>query len=255
MQIHGLKSYDQAQLNMENWLLTPLGSTLLRAENAVIEEHLKQCFGVYRVHVGPGAHTSVKTETNMPRSILLSANTMADSHVIMDPHNLPLATNSVHALVIQHAFDIAKDPRDLLREAARVVMPGGRVIICGFNPYSWWGLWRLMRFKKGSPWQFRFLAARRLLDWLSLLNFKMVQFDTRFYRLPINHDKWLQSADRIGTSSKGLAKHLGAVYVMSAVKQETRLRNHKPSWRAKIRRPQVGLAAVEGQPQSRQKNG
>ena len=43
-----------------------------------------------------------------------------------------------------------------------------------------------------------------------------------------------------------LAKHLGAVYVMSAVKQETLLRNHKPSWRAKIRRPQVGLAAVEG---------
>lgn len=100
MQIHGLKSYDQAQLNMEDWLLTPLGNALLNAENAVIEEHLKQCFGVYRVHVGPGAHTSVKTETNMPRSILLSANAMADSHVIMDPHNLPLATNSDRKSVV-----------------------------------------------------------------------------------------------------------------------------------------------------------
>ncbi|MDP6968627.1 MAG: methyltransferase domain-containing protein [Gammaproteobacteria bacterium] len=255
MQIHGLKSYDQAQLNLEDWFLSPLGAALLRAENAVLSEHLKQCFGVYRVHVGPGAYSTAKEVANMPRTILLGAHAGEGTQVIMDPHNLPLANDSVQALIIQHAFDIAKDPHDLLRDAARVVMPGGRMIICGFNPYSCWGLWRMIRLKQGCPWQFRFLAARRLQDWLNLLNFKVVQFDSSFYRLPINNDKWLQSADTIGAHSQRFAKHLGAVYVMSAVKQETRLRNHKPLWRAKIRRSHIGLATLDGHAQSRQNNG
>ena len=255
MQIHGLKSYDQAQFNMEDWFLTPLGAALLQAENQALSEHLKQCFGVYQVHVGPGAYSTIKESANMSRTILLGAYAAEGTQVIMDPHNLPLANESVHALVIQHAFDIANDPHDLLREAARVIMPGGRMIICGFNPYSYWGLWRMMRLKWGCPWQSRFLSSRRLQDWLSLLNFKLVQSDSTFNRLPINSNKWLQSTGKMRGRRRGFDKYLGAVYVMSAVKQETRLRNHKPSWRAKIRRPQIGVATLDGAAHSRQTNG
>ncbi|HCH24982.1 MAG TPA: hypothetical protein DE179_11880 [Oceanospirillaceae bacterium] len=253
MQIRGLKSYDQEQLDFEQWLLSPLGQSLLAAENHEIASHLKHCFGVYRVHVGPGADTSVQLSANMPRTILLGAHAGMDTQVIMDPHNLPLANDSVQALVIQHVFDIAQDPHDMLREAARVVMPGGRMIICGFNPYSSWGMWRAMRMHRGYPWQYRFLSAQRLQDWLSLLNFKVVECGRSFYRLPINNHKWLQRTVKMERFGQGLVKRFGAVYVMSAIKQETRLRNHKPSWRAKIRRPQLGLAKVDGQVRSRQK--
>ena len=253
MQIRGLTSYDQEQLNFEEWLRSPLGQALLESENHELGSHLKQCFGVYRVHVGPGSDCAAQLSANMPRTILLGAHAGMDTQVIMDPHNLPLANNSVQALVIQHVFDIAQDPHDMLREAARVVMPGGRMIICGFNPYSSWGLWRAMRMHRGYPWKNRFLPAQRLQDWLSLLNFKVVECSRSFYRLPINNHKWLQRTVKMERLGQGFAKRFGAVYVMSAVKQETRLRNHKPSWRAKIRRPQLGLAKVDGQVRSRQK--
>ncbi|MDP6190533.1 MAG: hypothetical protein QF872_06970, partial [Gammaproteobacteria bacterium] len=67
MQIHGLKSYDQAQLHLEDWFLTPLGAALLQTENQILSEHLKQCFGVYQVHVGPGAYSTIKESANMSR--------------------------------------------------------------------------------------------------------------------------------------------------------------------------------------------
>ena len=71
--------------------------------------------------------------------------------------------------------------------------------------------------------------------------------------MPINSHKWLRRTGRMDDLGKRFAKPLGAVYVMSAVKKEIRLRNHKPSWRAKIRRPQLGMAKLEGQVRSRQK--
>ncbi|MCP4791346.1 MAG: class I SAM-dependent methyltransferase [Gammaproteobacteria bacterium] len=253
MQTRGLNSYDQEQQKLEQWLRGPLGQILLEVEERALSNHLQHCYGVYRIHVGPGAYSSSVLNANMPRTILLGANASMGTEVIMDPHNLPLANDSVQALVIQHVFDISQDPHDILREAARVVMPGGRMIICGFNPYSSWGLWRSLRWQIGCPWRYRFLSSHRLQDWLSLLNFNVVECSRSFYRLPINSHKWLRRTGRMDDLGKRFAKPLGAVYVMSAVKKEIRLRNHKPSWRAKIRRPQLGMAKLEGQVRSRQK--
>lgn len=264
MKIRGLQSYDQEQLLFEQWLRTELGQALLADENHLLQQHLQQCFGVYRVHVGPGADSSSQLGANMARNILLSSHSGMDTQVIMDPHNLPLGSDSIQALVMQHVFDMAHDPHDLLREAARVVMPGGRMLICGFNPYSSWGCWRNLRLRRGRPWTYRFLSASRLQDWLSLLNFKVNDVSYGFYRWPINNHKWLQRTAKMEAFGARRNWPLGAFYVISAVKQEVRIRNYKPSWRAKIRRPQLGMARLneplraingKGQFKSKQSNG
>jgi ribonuclease HI len=56
---------------------------------------------------------------------------------------LPFAPASLDAVVVHHGFDCTSDPRGAIREIAKAVRPGGRVLICGFNPWSFWGLRRI----------------------------------------------------------------------------------------------------------------
>ena len=79
---------------------------------------------------------------------------------------LPLPNNSLDAMVLHHALEVSADARSGLREAARVLVPGGRLVICGFNPMSLWGLRRLYAQVSddaftGTHW----VTAVRLLDW------------------------------------------------------------------------------------------
>jgi hypothetical protein len=65
----------------------------------------------------------------------------------------------------------------VLREAERVLCAEGCLLICGFNPYSGWGVRRLFsnyfRRPPFPPQTRRLLAERRLRDWVALLDFEV----------------------------------------------------------------------------------
>ena len=47
---------------------------------------------------------------------------------------LPIATNSVEAVLLPHTLEHAARPHELLREVDRVLVGEGNVVICGFSP-------------------------------------------------------------------------------------------------------------------------
>lgn len=57
-----------------------------------------------------------------------------------EPLALPFAPQSLDLLVLPHALEASPDPHAVLREAERVLVPEGRVVIIGFNPLSAWGV-------------------------------------------------------------------------------------------------------------------
>ena len=74
----------------------------------------------------------------------------------------------------------------MLRELYRVVVPNGRVILLGFNPWSPFGARMAMgRWSSGSVWRNHFLSATRMNDWLQLLGFEIESTDYGFHRLPL----------------------------------------------------------------------
>ena len=54
-------------------------------------------------------------------------------------HELPIATQSIDLVVLPHVLEFADEPHQILREVDRVLMPEGRLVIVGFNPWSLWG--------------------------------------------------------------------------------------------------------------------
>lgn len=157
---------------------------------------------------------------------------------------IPLPNNSLDAMVLHHALEVSADPRSGLREAARVLVPGGRLVICAFNPISVWGARCLYGRLRGDAFDgLRLVTTFRLLDWLALLGFEPQQgVQYLSYTLPFSG-----GAHEQGTSGRGermlkrLQPPIGGVYLISVVKQAAAIR---PDWRSpRIKSPKLMPAA------------
>lgn len=147
-----------------------------------------------------------------------------------DLHELPVANNTFDAVVLHHVLETAEDPRTAIREVARTLAPGGRLLIVAFNPWSLWGLRSAYaRFFQDSFSGLRFFSPARLVDWLTVLGFELQQ-DVKYlaYELPFNtrnKDAGIWRKFRDQCASRRLP--VGGVYVISAVKQVNAVR---PDW-------------------------
>lgn len=104
--------------------------------------------------------------------------------VTADPLHLPFADKSVDVCLLAHTLPWCSDPHRLLREADRVLIDDGWLILSGFNPVSLMGLRKLIPvLRKTSPYNSRMFTLMRQLDWLSLLNFEVLHY-SRFHVLP-----------------------------------------------------------------------
>ncbi len=104
--------------------------------------------------------------------------------VLADPLHLPFADKSVDVCLLAHTLPWCTDPHRLLREADRVLIDDGWLVISGFNPLSLMGLRKLVPvLRKTPPYNSRMFTLMRQLDWLSLLNFEVLHY-SRFHVLP-----------------------------------------------------------------------
>jgi SAM-dependent methyltransferase len=157
---------------------------------------------------------------------------------------LPFPAASLDLLVLPHTLELSADPHHVLREVERVLVPEGRVVISGFNPYSLWGLrqararWAA-RVGLGSlgisrlylPEAGDFIGPGRLRDWLRLLSFEVESERFGCYRPAVRTDKWLQRMAWMDRAGRRWWPIVGAVYFFVAVKRVRGMRLLGPAWK------------------------
>lgn len=197
------------------WINLPAGDLLLGDINALLNEQLKLMFGFHLINLGELAGgIDLSSSPVRCRWALQSAG----GAISAEPENLPIKTDSVDVVLMPLTLDFCSSPHDAVREAHRVLIGDGQVVIVGLNPWSLWRM-RAVFSRTQLPWSARFLRPARLKDWLHLLGFE-VQYE-RFlaYRPPVRSASWwtrLSGWERWACRSQA---PLGAIYIVIAKKR------------------------------------
>ncbi len=220
-------------IGLQHWYRKPLGRLFGAAETRLLAEILPRLFGYHLVALGvPTATDLLATSPIAHRCRLDAISPPAGSSVdlLADPACLPLASDSIDVVVAPHVLEFVAEPHAVLREIDRVLIPEGHAVILGFNPFSLWGVRRLLHARsRTAPWDARLLSARRVRDWLTLLGFDTLAVRYYCYRLP-----WTRTLHRLTLLERLGPKYWpagGGGYVLLARKRVSTLTPIKPSWR------------------------
>jgi SAM-dependent methyltransferase len=217
------------------WCRQALGQQFAVAEQAALCELLSDIFGYHLVVLDPPCQPEALGASRITHRVVQSSTAQgleSQPGILASAENLPVQSDSVDAFVLPHVLELAGDAHQVLREIDRCLVAEGHVIILGFNPYSWWGIRRVLFGWRGHvPWSLKFFGLPRLKDWLSLLGFDTIE--TR-YLFP--HPPWQYGAGASkGTLLQRLHRDrwpwLAASYVLVARKRVTTLTPVKPRWR------------------------
>jgi SAM-dependent methyltransferase len=225
-----------ARSTLTRWLETPSGAHVLEWERAQFDSAVEDVFGFNAVQVGLPAIDFLRAN-RMP--LRCTVGLEPGCAVRADPRMLPLASQSVDLVVLPHVLEFSPDPHQILREAERVLMPEGQIVVAGFNPLSLWGLKRrLSRRRTDHPWCGDFIGLLRLRDWLKLLGFELNGGRFGCYAPPFAQAKWLQRFAFMEKAGERWWPICGGVYVVRAIKRVQGMRLVTPGWKnggAKVR--------------------
>ena len=161
-----------------------------------------------------------------------------------DPLQLPLAGQSVDLVALPHVLEGHHNPHDVLRETERVLMPGGQVVISGFNTASLWRLKQMLSLeKKDAPWDAKFISLLRLRDWLRVLGFELNGGKFGLYVPPFTQKRWIERFAFMEQAGARWWPIAGGLYVVRAVKRVHGMRLVTPAWRRERARRRA-LAAL-----------
>ena len=159
-----------------DWFEAPLGARVLREEAALARLALDDVFGFELLQVGawgPARHLLDGARTQ--HTTLVAPEMRAGVTLCAPLDSLPFRSDAIDAIFLPHTLELVEDPYAVLREAERVLCAEGCLMICGFNPFSGWGLRRMFAKYVGRPafppQTQRMLSERRLRDWVALLGF------------------------------------------------------------------------------------
>ncbi len=135
---------------------------------------------------------------------------------------LPFASQSIDLLVLPHVLEYAQEPHRVLREADRVLVPEGQIVITGFNPASLWGARHWMGragVRPFLPASSQMIALPRLKDWLKLLSFEVHRGRFGCYAPPVRSPSWISRWSFMEKAGDRWWPVLGSVYTLTAIKR------------------------------------
>lgn len=236
---------------LSEWFDTALGQELIRHEQAMAENVLPTLFGYHLLQVGYDCRQRMFNASPVSHKLMLipCMQLGADPATILAEHEeLPIVSNEVDVIILHHALDFATNPHQVLREAARVLRPGGYLLSFSFNPVSYWGMRRVFRKATGPVGSSHFIRLGRLHDWLGLLEMTELKTRTTCHYLPFASQSWRRRLCWFERLSRRLPMHTGAAMMVLARKDVAGMTPIKPDWR---RRRILTLPVPEPKPTAR----
>jgi SAM-dependent methyltransferase len=253
-----------ADAAFEAWMSTPAGRYAQAWEQAQLDRTVADIFGFHAVQLGASGLHGLRANRMPHRWLAVTAHGsegIADGAPAVDDDAasgaridlycdfdaLPFKDQSLDLVVMPHTLELARDPHATLREVQRVLVPDGRVVICGFNGASLWGAKqrtdRLAARLGGKGPLFlpsrECIGHRRLRDWLRLVSIEVEGGRFGCYAPPMQSSEWLERMGWMDKTGDRWWPVFGAVYFLVGVK---RVRGMRLVGLAKREKSRVGAA-------------
>ncbi len=213
------------------WQALPNGELIKKELEHKLEAWWPKFFGYYMIKIG-GLSAQLNVVDSPIKNQLSITPQMNEGNIIAEIDDLPLLEHSVDVCLLSHVLEFSVDPHHVIREANRVLIPNGHLVVTGFNPLSLAGLNKFIPFRrKQTPWQGHFFSPMRVKDWLHLMGYEILA-DQRFLHSTLSTDRkegiltkpWHKFA-------KNYLSSFGSIYIIVAKKRVLPLTPIKPKWR------------------------
>lgn len=179
---------------LRRWFEQPLGQYLYGQEQLSAGRLLPDLFGYHIIQIGGACPYEFLKASRIAHKLVLAhrnegpccGGTVPVTRIKGSAESLAITADSMDVVLLPHVLEYAVNPHKVLREAERVLIGEGYLVLFGFNPWSLWGLWRLaLAWRDEAPWNGHFYGLARIRDWLNLLDLEVVSVDRLAFRPPL----------------------------------------------------------------------
>ncbi|SDZ77155.1 class I SAM-dependent methyltransferase [Microbulbifer marinus] len=229
---------------LSHWFSSGLGEEILSQQLALTQPLVEKLFGYHLMQAGVTSAVDFAACSRINHRFRLSACPEQEGAALVEFEQLPLPSESIDVVLLHHLLDFAGHPHQILREAARVLIPGGHLLLIGFNPFSLLGLSRLL-FSSSAYQRGNQLRAARVADWMNLLDLQANTVERGFFRLPLQQRELLAKTSWMERLGARWSLPWGGFYIIVARKEVARMRTIKINWRGDQK---PALTAVSSSP-------
>ncbi len=218
------------------------GQALCQREQTFILAHAHQLHGRYLLQIGDWG-CGLPELSGIRHLLRLNWQHSFECQLDAEPHLLPIASDVVNVVYLPHVLEFSDDPHGVLREIDRILIPGGRLLVSIFHPFSFYGLRAALAGKETSfPWSGRFVGLTRLQDWFRLLGFEIEASQPLGFAPPLHRSGLYRRLSGMETLGQRLWPAFAGASILMAVKREIPMNVIKPRWKQKQRGLLPGLA-------------
>lgn len=219
----------------ESWQALPNGELIAKNIEQTLTPWWPKFFGYHLLKIG-ALSGELNSDSSPIKHQLTLTNKVTAGNIVAEIDDLPLLEHSVDVCVLAHALEFSLDPHHVVREANRVLIPNGYLVITGFNPFSLVGVNKFIPYRrKKTPWNERLFSPMRVKDWLHLMGYE-IQLDHRVLHSSLSKP---QSDGIVSEQWRKLAEHyfpsFGSVYIIVAKKRVLPLTPIKAKWQLRPR--------------------
>ncbi len=194
-------------LEFSKRLENPESRYLLQCEQEKINALLPEYHGFYLVQLGVFDNYDLKSASTITHRIYVGkpdARFPKHKNIIESSlKELPFLSESVDLFFLPHTLEFLENSYELLSEIYHILIPGGRLVLLGFNPFSLLGLTKLLKSAKNNVWFGDLHAPRQVKNWLQACGYTIDYQSSFCFRPPLKNQyllkklKFLESVGRI----------------------------------------------------------
>lgn len=243
-----------------SWQALPNGEVIKQAIEQELAPWWQKFFGYHLVKLGALSNEisipdcTIKNQVgfsskNCINNKIQSTGTYTSNPtVIGDIDDLPIQEHSVDVCLLSHALEFSLDPHHVIREANRVLIPNGYIVLTGFNPFSFAGLNRLIPYRRTkTPWNEHFFSPMRVKDWLHLMGFEILADQRCLHSGLVGTVSQESLQGKWYNFARNYLPALGSIYVIVAKKRVLPLTPIKPKWQIRPEFRPVKVASLRSQ--------